>query len=486
MSIEQASFPQAPANVLDRRNWLQQAGCGFGSLALSSLLAQDGLLLASRPAHSTGPLAAKPPHFAARAKSVIFLFMYGGPSHLDTFDPKPQLATWHGRDLPVYDPEDAFMGDTKATAMQSPFRFARHGQSGLEICDQFPELSKLADELCVIRSMHCKSNNHGPALLQMQSGSILSGHPSIGAWAGYGLGSECQDLPGFVVMLDRQGAPVNGGLNWSNGFMPASYQGVPLRSSGEPIAYVRPPRGISMGRQRSQLDLLNKWNHEYATSHPQEAELAARISAYELAFRMQTEAPEAVDIAQEPEYIRQAYGIDNQVTRHFGTNCLLARRLVERGVRFVQLYSGGNNGPSAWDAHDDLAENHRLHCAETDRPIAALLRDLRQRGLLESTLVVWGGEFGRSPYTEGTNGRDHHARGFTMWLAGGGIRGGMTYGATDEFGYHAVVNPVSVPDLHATILHLLGLDHEQLTYRFQGRDYRLTDVEGHVLGQLIA
>ena len=470
---------------LNRRQWLSQAGSGFGSLALASLLANDGLL-ADETALSRGPLAPRSPHFAPKAKSVIFLFMYGGPSHIDLFDPKPQLDKWHGRDIPVFESEDAFNKETKATAMKSPFVFAKHGEAGIEICDQFPELAKMADELCVIRSMQCKSNNHGPALFQMQSGSLLSGHPSIGSWATYGLGTECQDLPGFVVMLDHQGAPVNGALNWSNGFIPASYQGVPLRTSGEPIAYVRPPQGVSRDRQRAQLDLLAKWNRQYAEANPEEEELAARIESYELAFRMQTRAPEAVDIAQEPEHVRRDYGLDDKTSKHFGTNCLLARRLVERGVRFVQVYSGGNEGPRAWDAHDDLEKNHRLHCAETDRPIAALLRDLRRRGLLESTLVVWGGEFGRTPNAQGGKGRDHHAHGFAMWLAGGGVKGGMVYGATDEFGYHAVENPVSLPDLHATILHLLGLDHERLTYRFQGRDYRLTDVEGNVLRPILA
>lgn len=472
-------------SMLNRRQWLQKAGNGFGSLALASLLA-DQALPADEPRQSTGPLAAKSPHFAPKATSVISLFMYGGPSQVDLFDPKPELDRWHGRDLPVFRREDAFMGDTKATAMKSPFKFARHGEAGIDMCDQFSQLSQVADELCVIRSMHCKSNNHGPALFQMQSGSVLSGHPTVGSWAGYGLGTQCRDLPAYVVMLDYQGAPVNGAMNWSNGFMPASFQGVPLRAMGEPIAYVRPPRGISLERQRSQLDLLAKWNYEYAEANPAESDLAARIDAYELAFRMQTSAPEAVNISQEPDYIHQAYGIDQKTTKHFGTNCLLARRLVERGVRFVQLYNGGNAGPQAWDAHDDLQKNHAQHCAETDRPIAALLQDLKQRGLLDTTLVVWGGEFGRTPNTEGSNGRDHHPHGFTMWLAGGGIKGGTTYGATDEFGYHAVDKPVSVPDLHATILHLLGLDHERLTYRFQGRDYRLTDVEGKVLNEIIA
>jgi hypothetical protein len=386
----------------------------------------------------------------------------------------------------VYRAEDAFMGKTKPNAMKSPFQFAKHGEAGIDICDQYPELARCADDLCVIRSLHCESNNHGPALFQMQSGSIMPGHPSIGSWANYGLGSECDDLPGFVVMMDYQGAPVNGALNWSNGFMPASFQGVPLRTAGEPIAYVRPPPGISRERQRAQLDLLARWNQQYADANPADESLDARIAAYELAFRMQTRAPDAVDVSQETEATRRLYGLDNKTSQHFGRNCLLARRLVERGVRFIQVYSGGNEGPRAWDAHDDLEKNHRLHCAETDRPIAGLLTDLKQRGLLDETLVVWGGEFGRTPTAEGGKGRDHHARGFTMWLAGGGVKGGMIYGATDEFGYHAVENPVSVPDLHATILHLLGLDHKRLTYRFQGRDYRLTDVSGRVLRPLLA
>ena len=478
-----------PASAISRRHWLQATGAGFGSLALSWLLARDGNAgdNANKADRSAGHLARQQPHFAPRAKNVIFLFMYGGPSQVDLFDPKPQLDRWHGKAIPVFRKDHVFMsGKTNANAMRSPFRFARHGESGIEICDQFPQLSQLADELCVIRSMTAKSNNHGPALFQMQSGSLMTGHPSIGSWTTFGLGSQCDDLPGFIVMMDYQGAPVNGALNWSNGFMPASYQGVPLRTSGEPIAYVRPPDGISLRRQRSQLDLLSKWNDAYARSRSDNEELRARIASYELAFRMQTRAPETVDLSQESARTHKMYGLDNKVSQHFARNCLLARRLVERGVRFVQIYSGGNEGPRAWDAHTDLEKNHRLHCAETDRPIAALLTDLKQRGLLDTTLVVWGGEFGRTPNTEGSNGRDHHPHGFTMWMAGGGVKPGVVYGATDEFGYHAVENPVCVPDLHATILHLLGLDHERLTYRFQGRDYRLTDVEGRVLRSLLA
>jgi len=432
-------------------------------------------------------MAAQAAHFAPKAKSVIFLFMYGGPSHVDLFDPKPALAKYHGRPIPVWKKSDAFMGGkTKNVAMQSPYRFAKHGQSGVEMAELFPNLARHADDLCVIRSMHAESNNHGPALFQMNTGFMQAGRPSMGSWVTYGLGSESENLPAFVVLLDKLGAPVNGALNWSNGFMPAAYQGVPFRSSGEPIAYLRPPQNVSAGQQRARLDLLKHWNTEYAEANPVESSLAARINSYELAFRMQMSATECTDLSREPECVRKMYGLDNSVTGHFGRNCLLARRLVERGVRFVQVYSGGNEGPKAWDAHDDLKKNHDLHCAETDGPIAALLDDLKMSGMLDTTLVVWGGEFGRSPVAENGKGRDHHPKGFTMWMAGGGIKGGLTYGATDEFGYQAVENPVSVPDLHATILNQLGLDHERLTYRFTGRDYRLTDVSGEVVRDLLA
>jgi hypothetical protein len=418
---------------------------------------------------------------------VIFLFMYGGPSQVDLFDPKPELTKQDGKPIPVFKADDAFnIGKTKNIAMKSPYRFGRHGQAGIAIAETYPELAKHADELCVIRSMHCESNNHGPALFQMNSGAVQAGRPSMGSWVAYGLGSECENLPAYVVMLDHQGAPINGAMNWSNGYMPAAFQGVPFRPTGEPIAYLTPPPGVSSQRQRSRLDLLKKWNEENLGENPGESALAARIASYELAYRMQSEAAEAVDLAREPQSVHRLYGLDNKNSAHFGRNCLLARRLVERGVRFVQLYSGGNEGPRAWDAHDDLKANHDLHCAETDRPIAGLLTDLKSRGLLESTLVIWGGEFGRTPTAESGKGRDHHARGFSMWLAGGGIKGGMTYGATDDFGYHAVENQVSVPDLHATVLHLLGMDHLRLTYRFMGRDMRLTDVSGEVIKPIIA
>ncbi|MGD9746023.1 MAG: DUF1501 domain-containing protein [Verrucomicrobiales bacterium] len=467
-----------------RRQVLQTAGAGFGALALQTLLGGEPASVAASPRN---PLAALAPHFAPRAKSVIFLFMYGGPSHVDLFDPKPALAKWHGQPIPVWKKEDAFMGaKTKNVAMASPYTFAKQGQSGIEMAETFPQLARHADDLCVIRSMHAESNNHGPALFQMNSGFIQAGRPSMGSWVTYGLGSESENLPAFVVLLDHQGAPVNGALNWSNGFMPAAYQGVPFRGSGEPIAYLSPPKHITRDRQRARLDLLHQWNSDFAAEHPAETALAARINSYELAFRMQMSASECTDLGREPASLRKLYGLDDKISGHFGRNCLLARRLVERGVRFVQLYSGGNEGPRAWDAHDDLKKNHDLHCAETDGPIAALLDDLKSSGLLETTLVVWGGEFGRSPVAENGKGRDHHPKGFTMWMAGGGIRGGMVHGATDEFGYEAVENTVSVPDLHATLLHQLGLNHEALTYRHSGRDYRLTDVSGRVVTEVLA
>lgn len=468
---------------IGRRQWLQQSGAGFGLLALQALLGHDRVL-ADDP--RSGPLAPRPPHFAPHARSVIFLFMYGGPSHVDLFDPKPALAKWNGQPIPVWKSEDAFMGGkTKNMALASPYTFSRHGESGIEIAETFPHLARFADNLCVIRSLHAESNNHGPALFQMNSGFVQAGRPTMGSWVTYGLGSEGENLPAYVVLLDHQGAPVNGALNWSNGFMPAAYQGVPFRSSGEPIAYLASPKHVNANRQRRRLDLLKRWNEEFAAENPGEGNLAARVNAYELAFRMQMSATECTDLGREPASIHRLYGLDDKVTAHFGRNCLLARRLVERGVRFVQLYSGGNEGPRAWDAHDDLKKNHDLHCLETDRPIAALIGDLKSRGLLDTTLLVWGGEFGRSPVAENGKGRDHHPKGFTMWMCGGGIKGGVVHGATDEFGYRVIEKKVSVPDLHATILHQLGLQHERLTYRHNGRDYRLTDVSGRVLSELI-
>ncbi len=454
----------------ERRAFLKTMGGGFGALAANALLARDGQMA----------------HFAAQADAVIFLFLYGGPSQVDTFDPKPALETWADKPIPAYRKEDGFfMGETKPTAMPSPWRFHRHGASGLEISELFPHLSRHADDLCVIRSMHADSNNHGPALAQMNSGFVLPGFPTLGSWIGYGLGNESQDLPGYVVLLDALGAPVNGVMNWSNGFMPAKHQGVPFRASGPPIANLGLAKDVSMEDQRARLDFLKRRNQAYAKRHPNDSTLEARIASYELAFRMQTAAPEVTNLDRESETTKKAYGLDNKVTQHFGRNCLLARRLVERGVRFVQVYSGGDEGPTAWDAHKDLIGNHTRQCAQTDQPIAALLGDLKARGLLERTLVICGGEFGRLPTHQRSDGRDHNPYGFTTWLAGGGTKAGLAHGATDEFGYRAVQDKVHVHDLHATILHLLGLNHKELTYRHQGRDYRITDVHGRIIRKIL-
>jgi hypothetical protein len=474
-------------NPFNRREILTGLGGAFGMLALRGILGQEAAAASSTDVDlHKNLLQAQLPHFAPKAKSVIFLFMYGGPSHVDLFDPKPTLAKWNGKPIPVFRKEDAFRSGSRNVALASPYEFKQYGQSGMAISEKYPHLAKLADDLCVIRSMRGDSNNHSPALFQMQSGSLLSGRPSMGSWAAYGLGTENQNLPAFVVMMDHQGAPVNGAMNWSNGFMPAGYQGVPLRPTGDPIAYLHPPKGVTPQQQRARLDLLARYNERHLAANPGESALSARIASYELAYRMQSSAAEAIDLSDESPEARALYGLDDKVTAHFGRNCLLARRLVERGVRFIEVYSGGDFGPTAWDAHDDLKKNHDLHCAETDLPIAGLLRDLKRRGLLDSTLVIWGGEFGRTPFAEDGKGRDHHARAFTMWMAGGGIRGGVVHGETDEFGYHAIRDVVTIPDLHATCLHLLGLDHTRLTYPYLGRNFRLTDVSGNVLHQLLA
>lgn len=485
----------APEFCWNRRTLLQTSAAGFGGLALRYLLDRDRLLAddgarsvpnaqgeANRAAQSRGtPLA----HHAARAKSVIFLFCYGGPSQVDLFDPKPALEKWDGRPIPVFHREDAFFPDTHPTAFQSPYRFEKHGASGIEISEKFPELARHADDLCVIRSMHSESNNHAPALFQLNTGFVRPGHPSFGAWVSYGLGSETENLPAFVVLCDPRGGPIGGAPNWSAGFLPPGHQATLLRNSDEPIVDLHPPRDVSAEQQRARRRLLAQINEEHLRRNPGEAVLAARIASYELAYRMQVAAPEAVDLSQESAATKKLYGLERAATHSFGKQCLLARRLVERGVRFVQLYSGGGHLQDCWDAHHGLKENHDSHCAETDQPIAGLLADLKQRGLLDSTLVVWGGEFGRMPTHQGTLGRDHNARGFSVWLAGGGIRGGMVHGATDEFGYAAIENPVSIPDLHATCLHLLGLDHRRLTVLHDGRQTRLTDVSGQVVSPLL-
>jgi hypothetical protein len=460
-----------------RRDFLYHAGGGLGGLALSWLLARDGY--ASAPA-AANPLAARPPHFPARADAVIFLFMVGGPSQVDLFDPKPELTRRHGQPLPESfgRPVSQFTkGDTPLLA--STRRFARHGQCCMEVSDLLPHLATCVDDIAFLRSCWCTSTIHAPAMYELHSGRTLMGHPSLGSWVTYGLGSTSDNLPAYCVMPQPEGVPEGGAPCWGAGYLPAVYQGTLLRRGSSPVLNVRPPDGVSPERQRRTLDLIQRMND--VDRDPADSELAARIASYELAFRMQRHAPEAVDLGRETAATKRAYGLEDPRTADFGTRCLLARRLVERGVRFVQLYSGGGPLITQWDAHDDLNANHEKMCGHVDRPIAALLRDLKQRGLLARTLVVWASEFGRTPMSQGGKGRDHNPHGYTMWLAGGGVRGGQVIGSTDAFGLRAVDEPVSVNDFHATLLHLLGLDHERLTVRHDGRDQRLTDVAGRVV-----
>jgi hypothetical protein len=471
-----------------RRDFLFRAGNGFGSLALSWLLARDGYLQASGlnpEAHAVNPLAVKPPHFEGKAKSVIFMFMVGGPSQVDLFDPKPELQKRHGQPLPESfgKPVSQFTkGDTPL--MGSTRKFAKHGQSRMDISDLMPHLATCVDDIAFIRSCWCTSIVHAPAMYELHSGRTLMGYPSLGSWVTYGLGSVSDNLPAYCVLTQPEGTPEGGAPCWGAGFLPTVYQGTLLRKGASPILNLQSPPGVGPERQRRTFDLLQQMNK--ADLDADDSELAARISTYELAFRMQQHAPETVDLRRETAATRAAYGLDHPRTADFGTRCLLARRLVERGVRFVQLYSGGGPIITQWDAHDDLNSNHEKMCGHVDQPIAALLKDLKSRGLLDSTLVVWASEFGRTPMSQGGKGRDHNPYGFTMWLAGGGVKGGQTIGTTDEFGLRAVSNRVSVNDFHATVLHLLGLDHERLTYRHNSRDERLTDVAGRVVEEVLA
>ena len=461
-----------------RRELLHTLGGGIGSLAFADLLTKQGL------AATKSPLSPKMPHLPAKAKAVISIFCYGGVSQVDTFDPKPELLKRQGEAMAGVGPVVTVMGNPGGL-MPSPFRFKKHGQCGMDISELFPNVAEHADDLALIRSMHALSPAHGPALFQMNTGSILAGHPSVGSWVTYGLGTENENLPGYIVFTDNRGGPINGAPNWSNGYMPASYQGTPFRPTGDPIIDLKPPAGQGLQEQRKWLELVEKLNQKHLDRNPDDSELSARIYSYELAFRMQTSATDAIDIRNESRATRKLYGLDEQPTEYFGRQALMARRLVERGVRYVQIYSGGGNFDPSWDAHWDLKKNHSMHCAETDRPIAGLIKDLKSRGLFDSTLIVWHGEFGRLPISERMDGRDHNASGFSVWLAGGGVKGGTIIGATDDYGYRAVENPKSVYDLHATILRALGIDHERLTYRFNGRDMRLTDVHGHVIKEAL-
>jgi hypothetical protein len=466
-----------------RRDFLYHAGGGFGALALSWLLARDGYA-ADPTKPSANPLAAKLPHFDAKAKAVIFLFMVGGPSHIDLFDPKPELGKRHGQPLPESfgKPVSQFTkGDTPLLA--STRTFQRHGQSGLEISDLLPHLATCVDDIAFLRSCWCTSIVHAPAMYELHSGRTLMGYPSLGSWVTYGLGSVSDNLPAYCVMIQPEGTPEGGAPCWGAGFLPAVYQGTLLRKGSSPILNLKPPADVSPEQQRRTLAFLQQMNE--VDLDPKDSELTARIATYELAFRMQQYAPEAVDLSRETTATRTAYGLDDAHTADFGTRCLLARRLVERGVRFVQLYSGGGPLITQWDAHDDINGNHEKMCGHVDKPIAALLHDLKQRGLLESTLVVWASEFGRTPMSQGGKGRDHNPYGYTMWLAGGGVKGGQAIGATDEFGLRAVTERISVHDFHATLLHLLGLDHERLTFLHNARDERLTDVAGRVMEQVM-
>jgi len=470
---------------LSRREMLQQAGTGFGALALAHLLARN--LQSASPATSHQPLAAasaRNPHHTPKAKSVIFLFMEGGPSHIDTFDPKPELDKLAGQPLPSsYKPVILAMGEKNPPLLASKRNWAQYGEGGLWVSDWLPNMATCADDLCVVRSLYSDGLNHSGGVCQMNTGSILAGRPSLGAWVNYGLGTENDSLPAFVVMEDNPGAVVNGPRNWGAGFMPAAYQGTALAGGEEPIKHLATPKDVTGERQRAKLALLDQMNRRYAAERPEQSELEARIASYELAFKMQAEAPEAVDLSQETAETRELYGLDQKETASFGRMCLFARRLVERGVRFVQLYSGSG---SKWDAHSGLEKNHSENCRSVDKPTAGLLQDLKRRGLLNDTLVIWGGEFGRTPMSEKGDGRDHNPYGYTMVLAGGGVRGGRTVGSTDELGLHAVEDRLHTHDFHATLLHLLGLDHMQLIYRHKNRPERPTLNEGTACAKIVA
>jgi hypothetical protein len=463
---------------LSRRRFLWEAGLGCGSLALASLLQQQGLL------------AAPAPHFPAKTKSIIWLFMTGGPSQVDTYDYKPELQKRDGQSLSGADPKTGFF-TTSGKCLKSPFTWKQLGQTGSWASDLFPHTNRHIDDLSFIHSCHLTANNHAPASMQLMGGIVRPGYPSLGAWVTYGLGSMNENLPAFVVMHDTKPRGDDG--IWSPGFLPKNYQPLVLDSRRrEEIANLVRGPGMTEAQQRNQLDVLKEINAEHQQKHPQEADLAARIESFELAYRMQTAAPEAMDIRMESSRVREMYGLDRKDTATVGRQCLIARRLIERGVRFIQIFasstkiSGGAVADVPWDGHDNIDVNHRDCAASIDQPVGALLTDLKARGLLDSTLVIWGGEFGRTSDSQGSKGRDHNPHANTIWLAGGGVKRGVHYGKTDEFGYKAVDNKVDVHDLHATILHLLGMDHTKLTYRFNGRDFRLTDVAGQVVRELIA
>jgi hypothetical protein len=475
MTIPQR-FAPAAARLAARRWFLKQCGIGLGAIGLADLLGPT-----ASATLKDDPLAPKAPPFAAKAKNVIFLFMAGGPSHLELFDNKPGLAKWDGK-LP---PADLLKGyraafiNPDAKLLGPKFKFARYGASGAELSELLPQLATVADDLCIVKSMVTDAFNHAPAQIFMNTGAQQFGRPSLGAWALYGLGSESRDLPGFVVFSTGSKGPSGGNSNWGSGFLPTVYQGTPFRTGGDPVLYLTNPRGVDHDLQKDTLDGLKALN-QVRLEEVGDPEIATRISSFEMAFRMQTVAPDVMDIAKEPRQILEMYGADPGKAS-FANTCLLARRLVEKGVRFVEIFH------ESWDQHGSLVSGLKKNCQDTDRACAALVKDLKQRGLLDDTLVIWGGEFGRTPMVQGgSDGRDHHPNCFTMWLAGGGVRPGVTIGESDEFGFNATADKVHVHDLNATILHLLGFDHTRLTYRFQGRDFRLTDVHGNVVKKILA
>ena len=473
-----------------RRQMLQRSGAGAGLVGLAALLADDGLLCAASGADALNPLAPRNTHFEPRARSIIWIFVNGGPSQVDTWDYKPALAKHDGEELAGFDRFTGFFANAVGGLMKSPFKFTPRGECGKMVAEIFPNLGAHVDKMAFVHSGFTESNNHSPALFMMNCGLPRMGLPCVGSWATYGLGSESSDLPAFVVMSDPldRGLPKGHAANWSAGFLPGAFQGTWLKPKGAPIDNLVRTAGMNANIQRAQLDFLNELNSAHLRSRPNESELAARIESYELAYRMQATAPEALELAREPEHVRRLYGLDEPHCRHFAVQCLTARRLVERGVRFVQIYSGGMENQRSWDGHQDIRGNHEGFARETDQPVAGLLTDLAQRGLLDETLVVWAGEFGRLPVAQKGSkpGRDHNPHCFTAWLAGGGIHGGVSYGESDEIGHKAAVDKVHVNDLHATMLHLLGLDHEQLTYTYNSREFRLTDVGGRVLEKIIA
>jgi hypothetical protein len=483
-------YPDQP----NRREMLKAFANGFGMIGVASLLAQEAFADATAgaswaksladPARAASPLASRPPMFPAKAKRVIFLFMSGGPSHVDTFDPKPVLAEHNGKPLPFEMPK--LVRTKTGNLLASPWSFKKHGQCGTEVSELFPRIASCVDDLCVVRSMVADNINHNGACLQMNTGEQAFSRPSLGSWLTYGVGTENQNLPGFVVISPAQ--PAQGAPLWGSSFLPAAYQGTLVSDLSNPIANLANPR-LSRDAQRAQLDVLQSLNAAHRAKREEDGRLNARIESFELAFRMQARAPEAFDVGGETPETLALYGVGTEATDLFARQCLMARRLVERGVRVVQVYHTQTSKRSScqlWDQHGGLKTELPNNCAATDQPVAALIKDLKRRGLLEDTLVVWGGEFGRTPTAEGNDGREHHPFGFTMFLAGGGVKPGITYGATDDFGWHAVRDRVHVHDLHATILHLMGIDHERLTYRYGGRDYRLTDVSGRVVKGILA